>query len=273
MDSQGQVQLAYGEGQQPRSQFAVNWGVYHSPGVERSYTSRTLSPAETLVLLKYQPCFAGRAVLDIGVGTGRTTSFLQPLAGRYACLDYSPAMVRRARQAFPEADVRLLDMRDLSPWPPGTFHFVLASSNVLDAVSHEDRLATLIEIRRVLAPDGVFVFSSHNRRYRLAGHGPQLELSRNPITQMLMAGRYLHCLRNHRRLSAHRRQAADYALFDDPGHDFALIHYYIAREHQAAQLAGAGFQPLEVIDRNGHALDADEDDAANPNLIYVARAA
>jgi hypothetical protein len=104
----------------------------------------------------------------------------------------------------------------------------------------------------------------------LAGHGPCLEFARNPVTQLGLGLRYLRCLLNHRRVSPHCRQRKAYALFDDPGHDFALIHYYITRQAQARQLAAAGFRLLDVIDGEGHDVAGDDDDSASPNLMYVA---
>ncbi|HEY2901078.1 MAG TPA: class I SAM-dependent methyltransferase, partial [Polyangia bacterium] len=207
----------------------------------------------------------------IGIGPGRTAGFLKLLARRYTGIDYSPFMVEGVRRTHPDVDVRLMDMRDLSAWPAETFQFVLATSNVLDAVGHEDRLRTLGEVHRVLAPDGIFAFSSHNRHYHLAGRGPRLAYSRNPITQLLLAGRYLQCWRNHRRVSINRRQAPDYALFDDPGHDFALIHYYITRQCQAVQLDQVGFALLDIVDGQGRDVGPTDDDAASPSLMYVAR--
>lgn len=227
--------------------------------------------AETIALLKYQPGFAGHAVLDIGVGTGRTIPFLEPLARRYACFDYSPAMVERVRRDHPRVDVRLADMRDLSPWPAASFDFVFAANNVLDAIGHDDRLRAVAEIRRVLTAEGLFAFSTHNRRYRLAGHGPLLERSRNPVTQLSLVARYLRCVLNHRRLEARRVETADYALLDDPGHDFGLLHYYVSRDRQAAQLASAGFDLLSVVDMAGRELGPDDDGAASASLMYVAR--
>jgi len=258
-------------GNERAAQDAVNRDVYHAPEIDRSYKRTTLSTAETVVLLKHQPSIAGRAVLDIGVGTGRTIAFLKPLARRYACLDYSPAMVQRVRRDHPDLDVHLTDMRDLSPWRDESFDFVFAANNVLDAVGHEDRLRTIGEIRRVLMPEGLFVFSSHNRRFRLAGHGPRLEYSRNPVTQLSLALQYLRSLVNHRRLLANRRDGSDYALFADPGHDFGLIHYYVDRSRQAAQLDAHGFQLLDVVDMAGRELTGDDDDADSASLMYVAR--
>ena len=76
----------------------INRAVYESHGVYRRYLSGTLQPPEVACLLKYQPCISGRDVLDVGVGAGRTTRYLAPLARRYEAVDFSSEMVRHTRR-------------------------------------------------------------------------------------------------------------------------------------------------------------------------------
>ena len=47
-------------------------------------------------------------VLDLGIGAGRTTSILAPIARSYVGSDYSPGMVAAARAAHPDVDLRVL---------------------------------------------------------------------------------------------------------------------------------------------------------------------
>jgi SAM-dependent methyltransferase len=250
----------------------VNRRVYHRPDVHRWYPPNAgLDQAETMALLAYQPAFAGRAVLDIGVGTGRTARYLAPLAAAYVATDYSPDMIAYLREHMPALDTRNVDMRDLSVFADGTFDFALASANVIDAVSHADRLRTLAELHRVLRAEGILMFSSHNRRFRLALRGPWLERARNPVTQAVHIARLMRGIVNHARVGRLRRIEADYALLNDHGHDYAALHYYIDREHQHRQLEAAGFTLCDVFDSSGRRLNADDDDSADPSLLYVAR--
>ena len=92
--------------------------------------------------------------------------------------------------------------------PCHDFDFLFGSNNVLDAVSHEDRLRALAEFRRVLRPGGMLVFSSHNRQYRHAWRGPTLGVSRNPVTQAMNVVRWLRELRNHLRIRDLRKREA-----------------------------------------------------------------
>jgi len=255
---------------QARTQDAVNARVYHAPSVVGHYPSDMLERAEVSALLKYQSVFAGRDVLDVGVGTGRTAMYLAPLARDYVAIDYSPAMVNEVKARLPDLSVQLADMRDLSAFASQSFDFVLATNNVMDAVSHDDRLQTLREIRRVLRPQGVLMFSAHNRCYRFALRGPRLKLSRNPVSLLRNAVTYGRRWINYLRFRPLCRSEETYALLTDTGHDYACLHYYIDRDAQEAQLRGLGFRVLDVFCVWGAALGLGDFGEASPWLMYVA---
>jgi SAM-dependent methyltransferase len=251
-------------------QDVVNSRVYQARGIASSYRSKLLERFETVALLRYQPAFAGHSILDVGVGTGRTAAYLAPLAQRYVAIDYSPQMVEYVRDTMPDIDVNLADMRDLGEWESGAFEFVFATNNVLDAVSHADRLKTFAELHRVMAPGGLLIFSSHNRSYRLARSGPRLQYSRNPVTQARNFGVYLKRTLNHARIANQRRFESQYALLNDIGHDYQLLHYYIDRRSQRQQLGSAGFRLHEVFDKEGRSVREEEETEGSSSLLYVA---
>ncbi len=248
----------------------VNRRIYLSPGVDSYYHDDQLDVAEGAALLKHQPAVAGRRVLDIGVGPGRTTRFLAPLASDYLGIDYSPIMVESFRRSFPAVAVACLDMRDLSSLAADSIDFVLASCNVIDAVSHQDRQQVLGEVRRVMCAGGIFMFSSHNRDFREAFRGPQLRWSRSPCNQALHLLRFIGQQLNHRSTGKLRQVEREYALLDDIGHDFQLLHYYIDCATQIEQLARNGFATLEVYGHCGRVLSGSESDLDSPSLLYVA---
>lgn len=255
------------------SQDIVNRRVYHEAGVEKVYQSRNLQRIETIALLRHQPSFAGKDVLDVGVGTGRTTAYLQPLCTRYEGIDYSPVMVQHMRASWPAISIRLADMRRLVDFADASFDFVFAPNNVLDAVGHDDRLLALREFRRVLRPGGTLMFASHNRAYRRALGGPQLHFSRNPVKQCLLLAEFVRQSANHLRIKSLRAQMPEYALLNDSGHDYACLHYYIGQAEQRQQLAAMGYAITEVLDEAGNPLGADETAADSAHLMYVARVA
>jgi SAM-dependent methyltransferase len=245
--------------------------VYHDPAVVKDYALWPhLSIMEAMTLLKYQPAFAGRDVLDLGVGTGRTAIFLEPLALHYEGIDFSPAMVSSVRLHLPRVSVRLGDIRDLSAFDDASFDFVFGANNVISAVSHADRLRTLAEVRRVLRADGLFAFSSHNLGYRGAHEGPHLRFHRNPVTMARNGVSFVRSLVNHARVGPHRLVSDEYELIDDEGHDFGLLHYYVRRSVAEAQLRHAGFRVLDAVDPTGHFLAPHDPDDHAPFLLYVA---
>jgi SAM-dependent methyltransferase len=101
----------------------------------------------------------GRRALDLACGTGKST---EPLLARgYSVLacDISEAMVREAREKFPEhADAFVVaDMRDL-PWI-GAFDLVLCLDDAINYLLSEDDLdLAFAGVARSLSPDGIFAF-------------------------------------------------------------------------------------------------------------------
>jgi SAM-dependent methyltransferase len=128
-------------------------------------------PPEKYVFARYVP--AGRDILDIGVGGGRTTFFLAPTARRYLGVDYSEAMVAACRAKYPDYEFAHADATDLSFIPEASFDVALFSFNGIDCIPTDaGRVACLSEMRRVIRPDGFVIVSSHNAR--VLGVYPQL---------------------------------------------------------------------------------------------------
>lgn len=224
-----------------------------------------------MALAAYGRSVYRRDVLELGVGTGRATRYLLRLARRYVGIDYAPDMLARARDALPHADIRALDMRNLRGLDDASFDCVVGFCNVLDAVSHGDRLVVLAEAYRVLRPGGTLMFSSHNRRHRDAGAPPALDRSRNPLRQLRHLARYALRKRNYLRLRAYRVYDEDYAVLNDSGHHYALLHYYTSRPAQRRQLTMAGFELVGAIARDGRPLPPEGDDSDTPDILYIAR--
>ena len=251
----------------------INRAVYNSPGVYRYYLSKILMPAEVACLLKYQTHIFQKDVLDIGVGAGRTTRYLAPLARRYEAVDYSSVMVGYMKETMPEISVRQANFRDLTMFEDGSFDFVFATDNVIDALPHEDRLQALREAHRVLRRGGILAFSSHNIQYKKAFGGPQLNWSCNPVRFAANCANYILSRWNHYRVAPLRRTLSEYALINDPGHRYACLHYYAARSTVCSQLARAELRFIEAFDTDGRLMPEGKDDSENPSLLYVAERA
>jgi SAM-dependent methyltransferase len=250
---------------------AVNRAVYFAPGVERRYLSRELTKQESAALARSEAHYTHRDVLDIGVGAGRTAHFLAPRAHQYEAIDYSPVMVDYVRRKLPDISVRQADFREL-PFADAAFDFVFATDNVIDALSHADRLRALSEAARVLRPGGAFVFSTHNLRYRGAFDGPRLEWAWHPKQLAKNVARYALGRWNHVKVGGLRTVTKEYALLNDQGHFYACLHYYAARDTVRLQLANVGLRVESVFGRDGRMLADADDDREHSSLVYCATA-
>jgi SAM-dependent methyltransferase len=223
-------------------------------------------------LARHEESFSGR-VLELGCGTGRATGHLATRAARVDAVDLSPAMIAEAESRHPEVTFHLQDMSDLSRFRPGSFDAVIATCNVIDVLDDAQRRALIAEVRRVLAADGVFVFSSHNR-----GH---VEMLREPwqipdhSTHPFLAGAkaLLHLpvrLWNRHRLKRYEVHADDYEILNDAAHDWRLLHYYIYPGDSRRQLADHGLRMLECVALDGRSIDDDDRVREETELYYVA---
>ncbi|MDQ2802861.1 MAG: class I SAM-dependent methyltransferase [Pseudomonadota bacterium] len=107
-----------------------NRALYGRPAVTTVFARAAEQyPAERVILERYRDAYAGRHVLDLGVGVVRTTPWLAPHAASYVGIDYSPEMVRAAQVRFPEWDFRSGDAGVLAGFGAASLDFVLFALN------------------------------------------------------------------------------------------------------------------------------------------------
>lgn len=187
-------------------------------------------------------------VLDVGCGTGRTTYPLYEMGYDVIGIDVSDEMVDRAAELFPEIPFRVGDATDLD-FGTDRFDYALFSHNGLDYVHPESaRVTALRELGRVLKPDGLLVFSTHNGWYRYPAFFFDRQFLR---TFYLNEG-------NFKRLF--RRYKID-VLGSKP-----LWTYLSDPIRQRRQLRRCGFDPVELIGKRDSFLKLFE-----AMLYYVAR--
>jgi SAM-dependent methyltransferase len=249
--------------------------VYASPRLVRTYAALELRAPETWFFRAHPEATSGCS-LDLGCGTGRLTVPLSQYGRAVIGIDISPAMIDHCRRAVPGVDFRVGDFRDLGDLADSSFDLVVAGFNLLDAVSHEDRIRTLEEVHRILVDDGILFFSSHNRHCPTAVaealSGPHLHVSHHPARQARAAAAYLRGRANRHRLGRFQTLEPDQAVLNDPAHGWGLLHCYIGRDAQRTQLEQAGFELLEVVDMDGRTLLPGDDDSSFSELHYVAAA-
>lgn len=137
---------------------------YNSPEVTAHYAQqRYITPCERLIFATYiKP---GMAILDIGVGAGRTTEYLAKDSSRYVGIDYARAMLEICRNKYPQWEYFADSATDLSRFQCGSFDAVVMSYNTLDdVIPDENRWRCMKECHRVLRDHGLLIFSSHNPR-------------------------------------------------------------------------------------------------------------
>lgn len=218
----------------------------------------------------------GQAILDIGVGGGRTVRALRELSDDYLGIDYSQAMIDACRGRYPDARFAHMDARDMGDIESSSIALAVFSCNGISMVGHADRLAILREVARVLRPGGVFLFTTYNRDSAAATAGfrfPQWEGSNNPLRVLKRAACWLGdtavSIRNRRRLLRHEIREPNYAVINDPCHNFSVMLYYITLDDQRRQLEEAGFAPGALaFERSGRLI---EDGSRLDSMLLLAR--
>lgn len=193
---------------------------------------------------------ADAPVLDVGCGAGRTIAALGKRGYEVVGVDISAPMVR-ATEAATDASCLTGDATRL-PFRDGEFGTVLFSYNGLDDLYPESsRYAALGEINRVLADDGLFVFSAHNsRRLALVYPPTPAELRETAAfwTRNLAGG----CI------------GTPYKLVGGDRGVYPV--YHITPPTQRRQLRAFGFEPVATLGRSGTLSRL-----FGPTVYYVAR--
>jgi SAM-dependent methyltransferase len=142
------------DGDDPATEVAAYYDDYWGRGVYPE-GSQLNAPLRSLI----EP-HAGAAtrVLDVGCGNGRAAGrWLNPRVGEYVGVDVSPLAVEAARELG--LDARVIEDATALPFADASFDLVVCIE-VLEHLLRPDHAVQ--EIRRVLAPGGVFVATVPN---------------------------------------------------------------------------------------------------------------
>jgi SAM-dependent methyltransferase len=241
---------------------------YDAPEVVAHYAAlEYLTACERLLFEAYIP--AGSAILDLGVGGGRTTSFLARRASRYVGADNAPAMIRACQAKFPGLEFVVANASDLAGFPNGSFDAVVFGFNGIDYVLPEPSRRNCFEqVHRLLKSGGVMIFSSHNARAVMVRPNWSQERLRRiarrcSAEQRLLYGSFLAILTSARFLLACAQSARmtmprllkripsatfwrGQGTLVDSAHG-GLLTYYSTPARVTAELAAVHFRPERVL--------------------------
>ena len=101
----------------------------------------------------------GRRVLDLACGNGRWLDRFRPAA--YVGVDLNRAMLLQGGERYPDARFLQADMTRV-PFPDASFDGVISMFGAMGHLRPKGQQAMVREVRRVLTPDGMAVFTNGN---------------------------------------------------------------------------------------------------------------
>lgn len=229
-----------------------NSEVYSNSRVVEYYNKLSgLYEAEKKLFDRFGDLIRKANLLDIGIGAGRTTSFLLGACRQYCGIDYSAEFIKLCREKFPQADLRVADARNMREFPDQRFDVVNFSFNGIDSVDLQGREKIISEIHRVLKPGGLFLFSTHNKRHHSFGLEPWQQKN---ISFYIKLKSFIKLLPFFpKKLMNKKKQiiTADYGIINDSAHNYSLFNFYTSPSFLRSQLLKQGFEKIELYSAAG----------------------
>jgi ubiquinone/menaquinone biosynthesis C-methylase UbiE len=229
-----------------------NIDTYNSSSVINWYDNLgDLTCVEKHILERNQSLIKNAKLLDIGIGGGRTTNYLYSRCLSYTGIDYSQGFVNLTKNKFPALDIRCLDARNLSVFSDNSFDFINFSFNGIDYVNLIDRETIISEIYRVLKPNGIFFFSTHNMNHESfntrAWQNPHTNFFINLKTFLKLAPfEFIHQLQKRKEL-----YTSDFAIINDSAHNYKLLTFYTTPSFLLKQLSNIKFNKIQFFSKSG----------------------
>jgi SAM-dependent methyltransferase len=117
--------------------------------------------------LRYIP--TGQRILDVGCGNGFSTAVFAKHAEQIVAIDYSEAMIARAKREYAEIPNITFEVRDiLSPLPYAaqTFDVAIAQRCLINLATWENQQKAIANIAQVIRPGGYFLMQEGTRQGR-----------------------------------------------------------------------------------------------------------
>ena len=225
--------------------------LYSKPEITKSFEKAYLEWPE--ILLLHDMCGKNCDMLDLGVGSGRTSLFYIPVAGNYVGVDIAHGMIDRCRDRFAElrdsgnSSFHVEDATSLNKFEDSSFDVVLFSYNGLDCIPANERDLCFSAVKRVLRPGGVLVFSSHNIRF--ISHYYNIKKTKNPRSLYKEIKRvFLNSKINGPLQELAGRDQVEFWDGFYPG-DLEFKHIHVKPEHQIKELERHGFKDVKALSK------------------------
>lgn len=247
-----------------------NQQIYESEKVVRNYKRlNKLYPAEKILYEIVKNKQIRKTMLDLGIGTGRTTIFFQPLFNHYIGIDFSSGMIDVCRKRFTNltnTEFINADAASMPELPVKKFDFILFSLNGIDYLKNlEERKNLLSNIYSLLDNNGFFAFSTHNTKTLARLYSFQLP-KRNPFRIITEYFRYKKLRKING--SAPEFLNKEFCQLYDGGEYFNALTSYILPSYQLTILKNSGFKEIQTIDIKGNIIPIDKVDSCEDNWIH-----
>jgi SAM-dependent methyltransferase len=117
--------------------------------------------------LRYLP--PGQVILDVGCGNGYSTAIFAKQAEQILAIDYSDAMIARAKReygAIPNITFEVRDILSPLPYTEKTFDVAIAQRCLINLATWENQQKAIEHIARVIKPGGYFIMQEGTRQGR-----------------------------------------------------------------------------------------------------------
>lgn len=249
-----------------------NLKTYSSDSILSHYEGeRELFGAEASILNRIRPVCSGQPIMDIGVGAGRTTPHLLSISNDYIGIDYVAGMIDLCKKQYSGLRFEQADARDLSKYPSDHFGLVFFSLNGVDYVPHQDREKVFHEIYRLLKKGGVFVFSTHNKLYKVTSpFHPRRIFSVNPLRFIWRLWLYFVGIFRYLKMRKSTFERDGYAMRVDGAFNYSLLTHFIEPNAQKKVLNEEGFELVALYDKEGNEISIDSTSEC-PWIYYLAK--
>jgi ubiquinone/menaquinone biosynthesis C-methylase UbiE len=241
----------------------INLKQYSSNKIVQHYNllNTKFKPEDTIFNI-LKPKLAKMKMLDLGVGGGRTTVLFANQVLEYTAIDFSKGMIDSCKEKFkniiPKANFILGDVRlALKEYPSKRFDFVLFSLNGIDYMNNQERTDLMIEIKRILIPNGYFCFSSHN--IQCINEFTKIKIRLNLFKLIPVLLKHKKFIKKNK-AEFELAKDKDYIIIHDDLYDFGLNIYYARPIFQIQKLKSLGFKTIRTFNfKEGNELSTHDE--------------